>query len=173
MNFLKATTRSARFVQRRGISGLKSQIPSKSFGSARCYSTVNHVAPKQEGSSVPWVIGSIAVFGPILFKLTSPPPSKKKAAAAYEHVAPVAPVTTEEDKEEAVAAPVKNVQKPYVLVGAGTASFAAAQAIREKDPEANVNLSDILRVRFVFNSIFFFTVGYYHWRRRLCTLHEV
>ncbi|CAO3637451.1 unnamed protein product [Mucor hiemalis] len=138
MNFLKATTHSARFVQRRGISGLKSQIPSKSFGSTRCYSTANHVAPKQEGSSVPWVIGSIAVFGPILFKLTSPPPSKKKAAAAHEHVTPVAPVTTEEDKEEAVAAPVKKVQKPYVLVGAGTASFAAAQAIREKDPEANV-----------------------------------
>ena len=27
---------------------------------------------------------------------------------------------------------------PYVLVGAGTASFAAAKAIREKDPKAKV-----------------------------------
>jgi programmed cell death 8 (apoptosis-inducing factor) len=29
---------------------------------------------------------------------------------------------------------------PYVLVGAGTASFAAAKAIREKDPKAKVKL---------------------------------
>lgn len=147
MNFLKATTHSARFVQRRGISGLKSQFTPKSFGSARCYSSANHAAPKQESSSTPWVIGSLIVFGPLLFKLTSPPPSKKKATASHEHVAPVAPVTavaTEEKKEEAAAAaPVKKVQKPYVLVGAGTASFAAAQAIREKDPEANVNSSDV------------------------------
>ena len=27
---------------------------------------------------------------------------------------------------------------PYVLVGAGTASFAAAKAIRQKDPQAKV-----------------------------------
>lgn len=27
---------------------------------------------------------------------------------------------------------------PYVLIGAGTASFAAAKAIREKDPSAKV-----------------------------------
>lgn len=30
---------------------------------------------------------------------------------------------------------------PYVLVGAGTASFAAAKAIREKDPKAKVRES--------------------------------
>ena len=28
---------------------------------------------------------------------------------------------------------------PYVLIGAGTASFAAAKAIREADPQAKVN----------------------------------
>lgn len=149
MNFLKATTHSARFVQRRGISGLKSQFTSKSLGSVRCYSSVSHAAPKQESSSTPWAIGSLLVFGPLLFKLTSPPPSKKKAAATHEHVAPVAPVAAaapEEKKEEATGAPVKKVQKPYVLVGAGTASFAAAQAIREKDPEANVNWNNIFRI---------------------------
>ncbi len=30
---------------------------------------------------------------------------------------------------------------PYVLVGAGTASFAAAKAIREKDPKAKVGIN--------------------------------
>ena len=29
---------------------------------------------------------------------------------------------------------------PYVLIGAGTASFAAAKAIRETDPQAKVHL---------------------------------
>ncbi len=29
---------------------------------------------------------------------------------------------------------------PYVLIGAGTASFAAAKAIREKDPKAKVRM---------------------------------
>lgn len=28
---------------------------------------------------------------------------------------------------------------PYILIGAGTASFAAAKAIREKDPKAKVS----------------------------------
>ena len=34
---------------------------------------------------------------------------------------------------------------PYVLIGAGTASFAAAKAIREADPQAKViSLSNLL-----------------------------
>ncbi|GAA5795408.1 hypothetical protein HPULCUR_000765 [Helicostylum pulchrum] len=131
MNILKTTTHSARFLQKRGISALKSRVVSNK-PTARLYST-SHEAPK-EGSNVPWAIGSLLVFGPILFKLTSPPPSKKKAAIE-QHVEQEN--KTEEPVEVAVPV-VKKVQKPYVLVGAGTASFAAAQAIKEKDPQANV-----------------------------------
>ncbi|KAI8359064.1 apoptosis-inducing factor, mitochondrion-associated, C-term-domain-containing protein [Choanephora cucurbitarum] len=141
MNFLKATGHSARFVQRRGLN-LKSQLAKNNFKLIqRPYSTPSAGHASQEGSSVPWVIGSLLVFGPLLFKLTSPPPPKKKVKEfVEEHVpAPVAKVVVgadSEDKEKEV--PVKQIQKPYVLVGAGTASFAAAQAIKEKDPEANV-----------------------------------
>ncbi|KAI8058795.1 apoptosis-inducing factor, mitochondrion-associated, C-term-domain-containing protein [Thamnidium elegans] len=131
MNILKTTTHSARFLQKRGISALKSRVVANK-PATRLYSTSQ--APK-EGSNVPWAIGSLLVFGPILFKLTSPPPSKKKAAV--EHVQPVEQQKKEEPVEVAVPV-VKKVQKPYVLVGAGTASFAAAQAIKEKDPQANV-----------------------------------
>lgn len=138
MNILKTTTHSARFLQKRGISALKSRVVSNKLA-VRLYSTSQHEAPK-EGSNVPWAIGSLLVFGPILFKLTSPPPSKKKAAVEQhvEHVQPVEKEKKEEPVEVAVTV-VKKVQKPYVLVGAGTASFAAAQAIKEKDPQANVN----------------------------------
>ncbi|KAG2204555.1 hypothetical protein INT47_012614 [Mucor saturninus] len=138
MNFVKATTFSTRLIQKRGISGFKTQLVNKSLRQNRSYSsTSSHVVTK-ESSNVPWVIGSLIVFGPLLFKLTSPPEKKK--------VQPIAPVVTaakeeeEEEEEEAVEVPVavKKVQKPYVLVGAGTASFAAAQAIKEKDPQANV-----------------------------------
>jgi hypothetical protein len=56
-------------------------------------------------------------------------------------------VPVEEEKPAVVEEPVKVIQKPYVLIGAGTASFAAAQAIKEKDPNANVTIeSDILCV---------------------------
>jgi programmed cell death 8 (apoptosis-inducing factor) len=137
MNFLKASGHSARFVQRRGLTNLKSQL--KCNNKVRFYSATPAEAAKKstsEGSNVPWAIGSLLVFGPLLFKLTSPPPPKKKVE---EHQV-VVPVVEKEEKEEQVAiAPVKKVQKPYVLVGAGTASFAAAQAIKEKDPEANVS----------------------------------
>jgi programmed cell death 8 (apoptosis-inducing factor) len=136
MNFVKATTYSARFIQKRGISGLKTQLGcTKSFGKSRLYSTSQHVT--KEKSNVPWVIGSILIFGPILFKLTSPPEKKK-----VEHIIPavVEEEEQEEAEEEAVQEPaVKKVQNPYVLVGAGTASFAAAQAIKEKDLQANVS----------------------------------
>ncbi|KAI8072156.1 apoptosis-inducing factor, mitochondrion-associated, C-term-domain-containing protein [Gilbertella persicaria] len=136
MNFLKATGRSTRFVQKRGL--FKSQLFNTKFAQ-RSYSTTP--SAHQEGSSTPWVIGSLLVFGPILFKLSSPPPPKKKVKEVIEeHLpTPVAKAIVGEEKEEKEPIfPAKRVQKPYVLVGAGTASFAAAQAIKEKDPEANV-----------------------------------
>lgn len=135
MNFLKSTGHSARFMQRRvTLNSLRYT------NRARLYSTATG-GPVKESSNVPWVIGSLLVFGPILFKLTSPPPSKRTNLT--EHLTPV-PV---EEEKPAVSAeePVKVIQKPYVLIGAGTASFAAAQAIKEKDPNANVTIeSNIL-----------------------------
>ena len=99
----------------------------------RAYSTGS--APHStQSSNTPWFIGSLMIFGPVLFKLTSPPP--KKPEEKIQHVAtetvaaeptPVAPTT-----------PAPKIQKPYVLIGSGTASYAAAQAIKEKQPDANV-----------------------------------
>jgi len=150
MNFLKATGHSVRFASKRGlINNFKSaNINQKA---TRFYSATHAQQQAQkESSNIPWAIGSFVVFGPILFKLTSPPPPKKKAVDdhAPSHVqaatpAPVIDAADEEEEEKQVAAPVKKAQKPYVLVGAGTASFAAAQAIKEKDPEANVSYSRI------------------------------
>lgn len=139
MNVLKASGHSARFVQKRGLINLKSQL--KNNNKVRFYSTPADAVKKasSEGSNVPWALGSLLIFGPLLFKLTSPPPSKKKVEEHPVAVPVTSPVAQKEEKEEQVAVPVKKVQKPYVLVGAGTASFAAAQAIKEKDPEANVS----------------------------------
>jgi programmed cell death 8 (apoptosis-inducing factor) len=88
----------------------------------------------------------LLVFGPILFQLTAPPPKEKKHEQ-HQHAPVVQPTpvnTTTTESAEPSPAPVaatatKKIQKPYVLIGAGTASFAAAQAIKESDPEANVS----------------------------------
>lgn len=108
-------------------------LPQTTRRMARSYATQQQ-HQHQPTSSTPWFLGSLIVFGPILFKLTSPPPKPKKKLVEEPHepataAAPAAPV------EEA-----PKVQKPYVLIGAGTASFAAAQAIKEKDPQANVSI---------------------------------
>ncbi|OAD65434.1 hypothetical protein PHYBLDRAFT_80363 [Phycomyces blakesleeanus NRRL 1555(-)] len=112
-------------------------------------------SPKNAGTNTPWFLGSLIVFGPLLFKLTSPPPKQKK----IEHT-PVAATATATAAADKPSEPVKNsaviptestsdsnkststqkpkVQKPFVLIGGGTASYAAAKAIKEKDPLANV-----------------------------------
>ncbi|KAI7858497.1 apoptosis-inducing factor, mitochondrion-associated, C-term-domain-containing protein [Circinella umbellata] len=99
----------------------------------RAYSTGS--APNStQNSNTPWFIGSLLIFGPVLFKLTSPPP--KKQQEKIQHVA------TETVTAEPIAVtpppPAPKIQKPYVLIGSGTASYAAAQAIKEKQPDANV-----------------------------------
>lgn len=78
-----------------------------------------------------WFVGSLIVFGPLLFYLTSPPASKKQHGHADHAPSLVHKI------EDAVAV-VKAPTKPYVLVGSGTASFAAAQAIKEQEPNASV-----------------------------------
>lgn len=128
MNFLKTAGRSARFASRRAtLNNVKQSQALRAYSSG----------PVKETSNVPWAIGSFFVFGPLLFKLTSPPPKKKQVV----HVEPAEEEKSEKEAVEepaVVDTPAKVVQKPYVLIGAGTASFAAAQAIKEKDPEANV-----------------------------------
>ncbi|RUS27131.1 hypothetical protein BC938DRAFT_483673 [Jimgerdemannia flammicorona] len=63
-----------------------------------------------------------------LFYLTSPPPknSSHRRSDLQDQNDKTVPVTKGQDKD------------PFILVGAGTASFTAAQSIKEKNPEANV-----------------------------------
>ncbi|CAO3645531.1 unnamed protein product [Cunninghamella blakesleeana] len=107
--------------------------------SQRVYSTSGQhtTTTTSTNSTTPWAIGSLLVFGPILFQLTSPPP-KQKQEHIQQPVAQKEVKVEEEEKKEVKSVSVKKIQKPYVLVGAGTASFAAAQAIKELEPEANV-----------------------------------
>ena len=108
--------------------GLRLARPTKATKAvSRLYST--HPAHNPT-SNTNWFVGSLIVFGPLLFYLTSPPEPKKKHAT--EHAPQVV-----HSIESAVAA-VKAPAKPYVLVGSGTASFSAAQAIKEQEPNANV-----------------------------------
>ncbi|CAO3657770.1 unnamed protein product [Umbelopsis ramanniana] len=108
--------------------GLRLARPTKATKAfSRLYST--HPAHNPT-SNTNWFVGSLIVFGPLLFYLTSPPEAKKKHAT--EHAPQVV-----HSIESAVAA-VKAPAKPYVLVGSGTASFSAAQAIKEQEPNASV-----------------------------------
>ncbi|KAF9291973.1 Apoptosis-inducing factor 1, mitochondrial [Mortierella alpina] len=107
-------------------------------------------------SDAAWVIGSLVVFGPLIYNLTAPPPRKKAGEAVHGHVAAASSQTktkdhaTEEESTDAEneasddAAAATSAPKhekdfyPYILIGAGTASFAAMEAIREKDPSAAI-----------------------------------
>ncbi|KAF7732580.1 Apoptosis-inducing factor 1, mitochondrial [Apophysomyces ossiformis] len=121
MNFVRLSARSARLSRHAALSARTySPLQARTYTSA----TSQH----KPSSNTPWAIGSLLVFGPLLFHVTSPPPKKKQPKPVVETVAPVT-VPVEEERK---------VQKPYVLIGGGTASFAAAQAIKEKEPNANV-----------------------------------
>lgn len=102
-------------------------IPKTAAATTRLYSShTGHGAV----SNTNWFVGSLIIFGPLLFYLTSPPEPKKHHAADY--------VPQVVHKIEDAVAAVKTPAKPYVLVGSGTASFSAAQAIKEQEPNANV-----------------------------------
>ncbi|KAF9180614.1 Apoptosis-inducing factor 1, mitochondrial [Haplosporangium sp. Z 767] len=126
---------------------------------ARSYaSTSSHEAaavhPAHAGhhtsSDAIWVIGSLLFFGPLIYKLTAPPPRKKGGEADHHHASAQKNAGKEEDtaeaEEDTAAAEVAAVSAPkheknfypYILIGAGTASFAAMEAIREKDPSAAI-----------------------------------
>ncbi|KAG0043087.1 Apoptosis-inducing factor 1, mitochondrial [Gryganskiella cystojenkinii] len=125
---------------------------------ARTYATSSHTtaaaAPHtahHQSSDAAWVIGSLVFFGPLIYRLTAPPPKKKASDVDHHHSHSKKASAEEEIEEEeqedvkpAAATPaVAAVQHekgfyPYVLIGAGTASFAAMEAIREKDPSAAI-----------------------------------
>ncbi|KAF9105120.1 Apoptosis-inducing factor 1, mitochondrial [Mortierella sp. AM989] len=84
----------------------------------------------------------------LIYKLTAPPP-RKKAEVAHHLASSSSHHKDSEDTEdnaakpsnEPVASAVPKYEKdfyPYILIGAGTASFAAMEAIREKDPSAAI-----------------------------------
>ncbi|KAG0337797.1 Apoptosis-inducing factor 1, mitochondrial [Podila humilis] len=122
---------------------------------ARSYASSHGATPAasahKSDSDAVWVIGSLLVFGPMIYKLTAPPPKKKAGGDSHGHHA-----VTHESSEDAVeeaqsetepaiaAATAVQAPKhekdfyPYILIGAGTASFAAMEAIREKDPSASI-----------------------------------
>lgn len=157
MNILRASAlRSARLATR----------SRQTAPLGRVYSTANHPHQAASSSSTPWFIGSILVFGPILFKLTSPPPKKKQVETHQ-----VTQTASPQPEPVAAPEPVKVIKKPYVLIGAGTASFAAAQAIRENEPDANVRTPDnSAPMAYIITGPF---LGYHHWQRILCALYEV
>lgn len=102
-------------------------IPKTAAATTRLYSShTGHGAV----SNTNWFVGSLIIFGPLLFYLTSPPEPKKRHAADF--------VPQVVHKIEDAVAAVKTPAKPYVLVGSGTASYSAAQAIKEQEPNANV-----------------------------------
>ncbi|KAG0269152.1 Apoptosis-inducing factor 1, mitochondrial, partial [Linnemannia exigua] len=95
-----------------------------------------HAAPRSD-SDAAWVI----------YKLTAPPPKKKAGESDHHHAeAAKEEEAVEEETTTTAAAPVAAAAAtkhekdfyPYILIGAGTASFAAMEAIREKDPSAAI-----------------------------------
>ncbi|KAG0199638.1 Apoptosis-inducing factor 1, mitochondrial [Mortierella sp. GBA30] len=120
---------------------------------ARSYASTSTHAAHHKDSDAAWVIGSLVVFGPLIYKLTAPPPRKKASEIGHGHAsspeshktkAETAEEDAEEDDASAADATTASAPKhekdfyPYILIGAGTASFAAMEAIREKDPSAAV-----------------------------------
>ncbi|KAF9345817.1 Apoptosis-inducing factor 1, mitochondrial [Mortierella sp. AD094] len=114
---------------------------------ARSYASTSsqpaHTA-HQPSSDAAWVIGSLVFFGPLIYKLTAPPPRKKASQVDHHHASSSSHHKDSESNDaeaNEVAAAVPKHEKdlyPYILIGAGTASFAAMEAIREKDPAAAI-----------------------------------
>ncbi|KAK3840150.1 MAG: apoptosis-inducing factor, mitochondrion-associated, C-term-domain-containing protein [Linnemannia elongata] len=148
--FRAALRSTARFAPQRNLLA-SSVAPRQALFSlrqtARSYAShAPHTTPAahHSESDAAWVIGSLLVFGPLIYKLTAPPPKKKAGESDHHHKKEEAVEEAAEEEETAAAAAapaaVKNEKDyyPYILIGAGTASFAAMEAIREKDPSAAI-----------------------------------
>ncbi|KAJ2961586.1 hypothetical protein NQZ79_g3143 [Umbelopsis isabellina] len=124
-------TAAIRSVRANARPALKLSRPSTVIRPAPRFYSSHPASHSHPTSTTNWFVGSLIVFGPLLFYLTSPPASKKQHGHADHAPSLVHKI------EDAVAV-VKAPAKPYVLVGSGTASFAAAQAIKEQEPNASV-----------------------------------
>ncbi|KAG0063541.1 Apoptosis-inducing factor 1, mitochondrial [Linnemannia elongata] len=148
--FRAALRSTARFAPQRNLLA-SSVAPRQTLFSlrqtARSYAShAPHTTPAahHSESDAAWVIGSLLVFGPLIYKLTAPPPKKKAGESDHHHKEEEVVEEAAEEEETAAAAAVPVAAKhekdyyPYILIGAGTASFAAMEAIREKDPSAAI-----------------------------------
>ncbi|KAF9140720.1 Apoptosis-inducing factor 1, mitochondrial [Mortierella sp. GBA39] len=150
--FRAALRSTARFAPQRNLLASSSSVaPRQALFSlrqtARSYAShAPHTTPAAHHteSDAVWVIGSLLVFGPLIYKLTAPPPKKNAGESVHHHKEEVVEEVVVEEEEETAAAAVPVATKhekdyyPYILIGAGTASFAAMEAIREKDPSAAI-----------------------------------
>ncbi|KAF9359501.1 Apoptosis-inducing factor 1, mitochondrial [Mortierella sp. NVP85] len=118
-------TNSAAAAPRQALFSLRQTA--RSYGSAPSHTSTSHGQHKD--TDAVWLI----------YKLTAPPPRKKAGEVDHHHDAPKA-AKHEEVKASAAASAPKHEKDfyPYILIGAGTASFAAMEAIREKDPNAAI-----------------------------------
>ncbi|KAG9061717.1 Apoptosis-inducing factor 1, mitochondrial [Linnemannia hyalina] len=142
--FRAALRSTARFAPQRNLLASSSSVaPRQALFSlrqtARSYAShAPHTTPAAHhtDSDAIWVI----------YKLTAPPPKKNAGESAHHHKEEAVEEVVEEEEEKetaaAAAAPVAAKHEkdyyPYILIGAGTASFAAMEAIREKDPSAAI-----------------------------------
>ncbi|KAG0356528.1 Apoptosis-inducing factor 1, mitochondrial [Podila minutissima] len=152
LGFRAALRSTARFGQYRAAVAAPRQTMLSLRQTARSYASSHGNTPAQHhtDSDAAWVIGSLLIFGPMIYKLTAPPPKKKAGESDHHssHKKEEVEVAEEaEEAEEAETAPAaastasaKHEKDfyPYILIGAGTASFAAMEAIREKDSSAAI-----------------------------------
>ncbi|KAF8952892.1 Apoptosis-inducing factor 1, mitochondrial [Haplosporangium bisporale] len=150
-NAFRAALRSTtRLGQHRAAMAAPRQTMISLRQTARSYASSHGTTPAPHtNSDAAWVIGSLLVFGPMIYKLTAPPP-KKKAGESDHHESHKKAEEDAEEAEEAEETKTASVVAstaspkhekdfyPYILIGAGTASFAAMEAIREKDPTAAI-----------------------------------
>ncbi|KAF9434619.1 Apoptosis-inducing factor 1, mitochondrial [Entomortierella beljakovae] len=130
--------------QRHALLSLRQSV--RSYASAP--SQPAHHADKSNSEAF-WAIGSLLVFGPLIYKLTAPPPKKKASDSHHDHSSSHQSDSNKNSEETHKAPLIESGAQsitikaekdfyPYILIGAGTASFAAMEAIREKDPSAAI-----------------------------------
>ncbi|KAJ3046983.1 Apoptosis-inducing factor 1, mitochondrial [Rhizophlyctis rosea] len=100
--------------------------------------------PEYEGRNQLYILFAVAALGPVFWKLTESDSTAKAAVKTLAAAVTPSSSKTPAETPKPAAPPVKLAPQKvvpevtYVLVGAGTASFHAMQAIKEKEPDANI-----------------------------------
>ncbi|KAG0028916.1 Apoptosis-inducing factor 1, mitochondrial [Podila clonocystis] len=139
LGFRAALRSTTRLSQHRAAMATPRQPMLSLRQTARSYTSSHGTTPAHHhtDSDAAWVI----------YKLTAPPPKKKVGESDQHSSHKKEEVEVAEEAEEAEIAPAaasiasakhEKGFYPYILIGAGTASFAAMEAIREKDPSAAI-----------------------------------